>query len=409
MRYAELGVPMTKKFTAIDLFCGAGGMSLGLKRAGFEVVSAFDNWAPAVETYKANLGDHVRCQMIDSGMNLPQVDVIVGGPPCQGFSSAGLRLNEDSRNTLVGEFSSLISKIRPSAFIFENVEGFLTAKNGYFVMEFLKPLIANGYRIHLRKVNAANFGVPQHRKRVLAIGGLGWNPTFPNPTHAASGAPGAHLGNGSCSIPTPTVDEAFKKINSVASIHSITDHIATAFVGPDLIRAQHLRPGQSMRDLPEEFWHKSYKNRAFRRVKDGTPSEHRGGAPFGVRRLRGDQPSKAITGGALRDSIHPLEDRPLTIRECATLQTFPLDFLFCGSQQDRIQLIGNAVPVFLAEVIGTHLISDLTAATPLTEEGSLLSFVPTLSNGKSPVLSRVCRTIERHFQKNKAQMEMSWD
>src|SRR5208282_4786550 len=97
----------------------------------------------------------------------------------------------DKRNSLVACFAETVARMRPTAFLFENVEGFLTAEDGDRVVDLLEPLLGAGYRIHLRKVNAANYGVPQHRKRVIAIGGLGWEPTFPQATHAAFGAPGA--------------------------------------------------------------------------------------------------------------------------------------------------------------------------------------------------------------------------
>src|SRR5690606_29614679 len=119
--------------------------------------------------------------------------LIVGGPPCQGFSSAGLRRAGDRRNTLVSVFAQLIVSHRPLAFVFENVEGFLTAEAGDRVLELLTPLTHAGYPIHPRKINAANYGVPQHRKRVVAVGGFGWDPVFPEPTHRAYGAPGAEL------------------------------------------------------------------------------------------------------------------------------------------------------------------------------------------------------------------------
>ena len=116
------------------------------------------------------------------------MSVIAGGPPCQGFSSAGMRRTGDKRNTLVACFAQIVTRKRPRAFVFENVEGFLTAEGGKRVLDLLTPLVTAGYRIHLRKVNAANYGVPQHRKRVIAIGGLGWEPSFPEPTHSAHGA-----------------------------------------------------------------------------------------------------------------------------------------------------------------------------------------------------------------------------
>lgn len=153
-----------------------------------------------------------------------------------------------------------------------------------------------------------------------------------------------------------------------------------------------------MRDLPERFWHESYRRRAFRRVMDGIPSEKRGGAPAGVRRLHADEPSKAITGGSLRDFLHPSENRPLTIREAARIQTFPDDFEFLGSQADRIQLIGNSVPPRLATAIGDHLLRRMREAVPnAAKRGRLLSFVPTLSEGKSPALQDTCDVVESRF------------
>jgi DNA (cytosine-5)-methyltransferase 1 len=177
----------------------------------------------------------------------------------------------------------------------------------------------------------------------------------------------------------------------------MADHRFRSLAGDDLKRARLLLPGQWMRDLPEELWHESYKRRAFRRVMDGTPAERRGGAPAGIRRLRADEPSKAITGGALRDFLHPTEHRPLTIRECATLQTFPTDFRFWGNDSEKIQLIGNAVPPLLAEVIAFSLKKDLLNARPTKERGALLTFEPTCASGMSPALERVSRQIEERF------------
>ncbi len=176
---------------------------------------------------------------------------------------------------------------------------------------------------------------------------------------------------------------------SVAEATGLSDHVAYPLENTDLERAILLKPGQTMRDLPEELWHQSYRRRAFRRVMDGTPTERRGGAPSGMRRLRGDQPSKAITGGALRDFLHPYEHRALTVRECARLQTFDDSFLFVGSKADRMLLVGNAVPPQLAEVVATQLLSDLTSSKrTILERGELLSFIPTLSMGMSPRAGR---------------------
>lgn len=393
------GFVNTRTLTVTDLFCGAGGLSLGLCQAGFETVRAIDYWAPAVDTYRTNLGDHVSSECIDDTTVFPDADVIAGGPPCQGFSSAGRREADDERNSLVRVYANVIVRHRPRAFIFENVEGFLTIGTGRFVLDLLEPLIEAGYQIHLRKVNAANYGVPQHRKRVLAIGGLGWNPGFPEATHRAFGAPGAHL-TATRRPPTPTLASAIAELPPAAiqPPGDPLDHYARPLEGEDLERAKLLGEGQSMRDLPERLWHESFRRRAFRRVMDGTPCDQRGGAPAGVRRLFGAEPSKAITGGSLRDFLHPTENRPLTVREAARIQTFPDTFAFAGGQADRIQLIGNSVPPRLGKAIGEHLISVMrTTSVPTRPEGRLLSFIPTLSEGKSPILQKVCQIVEHRF------------
>lgn len=166
-----------------------------------------------------------------------------------------------------------------------------------------------------------------------------------------------------------------------------------------------------MRDLPEDLHHESYRRRAFRRVMDGTPTERRGGAPAGVRRLRPDEPSKAITGGARSEFLHPSEHRPLTIRECASLQTFPTGFVFVGTPSEQGQLIGNAVPPLLAKAIGDTLLRDLKSCDRSAQKpGTLLSFVPTLSEGASPVLRRVSNRVRDMFQRSSMpeQQELLW-
>jgi DNA (cytosine-5)-methyltransferase 1 len=384
--------------TCLDLFCGAGGLSVGLRGAGFEIVYAADNWAPAVETYHSNLGKHAERRAIDERIDLPRADIIVGGPPCQGFSSAGLRKAGDHRNTLVTVFAQIVAEHRPRAFLFENVEGFLTAENGQRVLDLLVPLVNTGYRIHLRKVNAANYGVPQHRKRIIAVGGLGWDPSFPEATHSAYGAPGARLA-GTHLPGTPTLNEAIRDLPRPSSEGPGVPqgHWYTPLIGIDLERAKHLKPGQSMRDLPESLWHDSFKRRANRRVMDGTPTERRGGAPKGVSRLIGDEPCKAVTGG-MAEFLHPTEDRNLTVRECARIQTFPDTFTFSGNVSEQMQLIGNAVPPLLALVLSRRLLADLRKYLGQQQtRGALLSFVPTLSNGVSPALDATIETVRSHF------------
>ena len=387
--------------TVVDLFCGCGGLSRGLHRAGFKTVFAADHFRSAVDSFRRNESDVCNELEISANTELPTADVIAGGPPCQGFSSAGPRRSNDQRNTLVSVFANLVAKHRPQAFIFENVEGFLTAEKGARVFELLNPLIDAGYRIHLRKVNAANYGVAQHRKRVIAIGGLAWSPSFPTPSHRATGAPGS-LNAAAGKPETPSLHDALSGLPAASTDRPgvPSGHFYRPLKGKDLERVECLKQGQTMKDLPQELWHPSYARRANRRVADGTPTEKRGGAPSGLKRLIADHPSKAVTTGATSEFIHPTENRSLTIRECARIQSFDDDFEFCGTQSQQLLQVANAVPPLFAEAIGRTLINDLITIGSQDngeKDGALLSFVPTLASGMSPILQRVTSQVEGEF------------
>lgn len=393
------GIRAAAHFTAVDLFAGAGGLSLGFQKAGFRNRWAVDHCAAAVETFRRNLDSQVTCADIQANVPCPPAAVIIGGPPCQGFSSAGQRKADDPRNACVSVFAQIVARTQPVAFVFENVEGFLTCEQGQRVRELLEPLIAAGYRIHLRKVNAASFGVPQNRKRVLAIGGLGFDPTFPQPTHWAFGVPGARS-------PLPGLARASTVAEAIGTLPCPTegppgnpaDHWSRPASEARRRKIKALGPGQTMRDLAQADWHPSYQRRAYRRVQDGTPTARRGGAPAGMRRLKPDEPSKAITGGAGGEFIHPAADRFLTLRECARLQTFPDEFVFCGTQTEKALLIGNAMPPLWAETIARGLARDLQRDRNMAKSGALLSFMPGTAKGASPALQRVTDMIASSFQ-----------
>ena len=393
---------MSRPITVVDLFCGAGGLGAGLHAAGLETIHAVDNLPAAVRTYGMNFAKPARLEALGWDAELPPADVLVGGPPCQGFSSAGQRRLEDSRNSLVSVFAHLVARHRPSAFVFENVEGLLTVDNGRYLLEFLDTLVRAGYCMHVRKVNAAHFGIPQHRKRVIAVGGLGWDPGFPAYTHCAVGMPGAaRVGRGL--PPCPTVGEALRGLSAAERRPSRgalpSDHNYRTPGNADLARYRALAPGETMKDLPEELWHPTFRRRAFRRVMDGTPSERRGGPPAGLRRLRGDQPSKAITSGAATEFVHPVEPRLLTLRECARLQTFPDSFRFAGTQAERALLIGNAVPPLLGQVLGRHLKQALGQidAAKISASPGVKSFVATTGTAMSPALQHSTAAVEARF------------
>lgn len=399
------GIRAAAHLTVVDLFAGAGGLSFGFRKAGFRNLWAVDHCAAAVETFRRNVAGKAACADIQANIQCPPAAIIVGRPPCQGFSSAGRRKADDPRNACVSVFAQIVARTKPVAFVFENVEGFLTCEQGQRVRELLEPLIAAGYRIHLRKVNAANFGVPQNRKRVLVIGGLGFDPTFPQPTHWTFGVPGARSALSGLARAS-TVAEALGNLPDPAERPpgNPADHWCSPLSERRWGMLKTLEPGQTMRDLAPAYRHPSYQRRARRRVRDGMPTARRGGAPAGLRRLRPDEPSKAITGGAGSEFIHPSADRFLTLRECARLQTFPDEFVFCGTKTEKSLLIGNAMPPLWAEAIAKSLARDLQRDRNMAQSGVLLSFMAGTSKGVSPALRRVTDMIASNFQLSTQQL-----
>lgn len=389
--------------TVIDTFCGAGGLSLGLELAGFETVLGADYWRAAHDTWLRNhaspflLEDLSQCSVQDllsAAKRSEAPTVFAGGPPCQGFSSAGSRRHDDSRNTLVAKFGHLAVEMQAPFVIFENVEGFLTWQDGNALTSLLETLVAGGYACRVAKVNAANYGAPQLRKRVIVLAGLGLDPGHPEPSTSAWGAPGAAL-VAAGKPRTSTLGDALSLVSAAHMIAPLSDHSTLLSSGTDLARFVHLRQGDDMRVVPASLRPPSWNRRANRRVEDGTPSERRGGAPAGIRRLRADEPCRTITSASPREFVHPYDHRTLSLRECATIQGFPTDFIFEGGVQDKATLIGNAVAVPVGEALGHHIQHRL--AQPTSAQPGVLSFVATASSGYSPALRRVVEDVESRF------------
>lgn len=382
---------------AIDLFCGAGGLSRGFHLAGIQTVAAVDDWGPAVATFHRNfphtkvLHEDIReVHSTSFGQSGVDIDVVAGGPPCQGFSSAGARGVNDERNSLVSEFARVAIELAPRHVFFENVEGFLTLGHGRFMVHLLDPLVEAGYDVAIRKLNVGNYGVPQLRKRVIVIASRTRRPSAPPPTHTAWGAPGA------TNVQGRDLPHTISLMKAISGISNAPDHEPRWPKGIELERIRGLAPGQTMRDLPAELQHASYQRRANRRVADGMPTERRGGAPAGTRRLVGAEPSKAITSAATREFIHPIEDRALTLRECARIQTFPDDFEFVGSRSDRGTLIGNAIPPAFAEGVGKHLVGMDETNTPVLG-GVVVELELTAALGMSPALARTLAMVQSRY------------
>ncbi|MEQ1746579.1 MAG: DNA cytosine methyltransferase [Saprospiraceae bacterium] len=404
---------------AISLFAGAGGCSLGFQQAGYDVIFANDINKPAIETYKKN-APHTTTStqdicsidfpklLNDLGVRKGEIDIVIGGPPCQGFSTAGARFWDDPRNHLLKLYIRALELVRPKWFLMENVEGLLTSNNGLYIFETVKALLGLGYSVRLEKVYSQEYGIPQRRKRVIILGNrLGIEFEFPKPTTFAYGKifnkSEVTLNHALMGLPNPTRENCVLKYEVdfsdtwasclINDQGLVTDHFAPSLEAVHLARIQKLKPGQTMKDLPEHLQHPSFKKRALRRVMDGMPSEKRGGAPSGLKRLKSDEPSLTITGSATRELIHPVEDRYLTIRECARIQTFPDSFLFCGSASDKIQQIGNAIPPLLAYVFAKHLLNIGVCQHQAADKGKLLGFALSKSEGLSPSLQKTGRLL----------------
>jgi DNA (cytosine-5)-methyltransferase 1 len=423
---------MTKQPKAISLFAGAGGCSLGFKQAGFDIIYATDFDKAAIETYKKNFPETIaECKDInlidfsillnDLKVERGEIDILIGGPPCQGFSTAGPRFWDDPRNHLLKQYVRALEVIQPKWFLMENVEGLLTSNDGEYVSETIKAFIELGYSIRLEKVYSHEYSVPQRRKRVLIIGNkLGIDFTFPEPTsyshgrifrksqitleHALFGLPKASTANKPLVYETLFNNDWANNLKS--KDNTVTEHVIQNIEETQLERITKLEPGQTMKDLPEHLQHPSFKKRAARRVMDGTPSEKRGGAPSGLKRLRLDEPSLTITGAAVREFIHPIENRCLTIRECARIQTFPDDFVFCGSNGDKIQQIGNAIPPMLAKAFAKHILMLGFESSKAKTKGDLLGFTLSKSEGLSPALQKTKSLLSKLIHNNPKQLSV---
>lgn len=399
---------------AISLFCGAGGCSLGFQKAGFEIIYASDFNKPAIETYKLNFPNTTSevkdiCEqdfnqiLKDQSLKKGELDILIGGPPCQGFSTGGLKFWDDPRNQLLKQYVRCLEIVQPKWFLMENVEGLLTSNKGQYLFEAAKAFIERGYSIRIDKVYSQEYGIPQRRKRVLIIGNrFGTNFSTPKKISNATGRIFKHskftLGDALINLPKPTtednsVQEYKQQLDSTlfkyykSANNCFTGHYSKSIEGLNLQRIKALKQGQSMQDLPENLQHESFKKRSKRRVKDGMPSEKRGGPPSGLKRLYIDQPSLTITSAATREFIHPIEDRPLTLRESARIQTFPDNFQFKGNQSEKIKQVGNAIPPMLAMIFANHIKKYGFNQQPI-QEGRLISFNLTKAKAMSPALLR---------------------
>lgn len=383
-------------FKAISLFAGAGGCSFGFSRYGVSILAAYDICKEAVDSYnynikggKSSIVDLATCDfrsMRDGlGINRGELDLIIGGPPCQGFTTAGKRSEDDARNQLLANYVSALKEFYPRWFMMENVEGILTTTNGNFLVDCIHGMISLGYTVYMKKVYMQEYGIPQRRKRVIIVGNReGKSFSFPKPVTVASGR---IYKNGSV-----TLRDVIEDIEDV-DIPEI-NHIRKKEAGIQYERICALHEGQTMKDLPKELQHKSYAKRAARRVCDGMPSEKRGGAPSGMKRLVYDEPSLTITGSATSEFVHPTQNRMLTVRECARIQTFPDSFLFFGSDSQQMQQIGNAIPPLFANQMAAQIYNCDKKSSQSLPQG-LMWYNVTKSSAMSPALAATCHRLDK--------------
>lgn len=354
--------------SVVSLFSGGGGLDLGFINAGYNILWAIDNSLNAVETYKANIGGHIICADINTidENSIPHADVVIGGPPCQSFSLAGNRHVEDARGKLVWKYIHIIKKIQPEAFVFENVTGLLSAKNseGKKIVELLKKAFQEiGYHVSMQVVNAADYGVPQRRKRVIIIGlKSGKEFRFPQATHNEDGnglkkyvsvedalgdLPNAiYDENGKVEYATAPQNEYQRKMESA---EMITEHFIPKMSTLDKYICTHVKPGGNYMDIPTDV-----KSARIRRL------QREGGHTTCYGRMLPNKPAYTVNTYFNRPNvgcnIHYREDRLITVREALRLQAFPDNYIIVSSsKQGKNLIVGNAVPPLLAEVIAEEL------------------------------------------------------
>lgn len=348
-----------RKPTVIDLFCGAGGLSCGFERAGYRILLGIDSDAKALETFERNhcgaksiCGDITEIRYEEDMKPLVggnRIDVIVGGPPCQGMSLSGPRKFDDPRNRLYLSYIRLVAEIRPNAFVVENVPGLVSLFGGRIKDSILEKFHGLGYVVTSRILAADDYGVPQHRRRIVFVGvrnDIRRAFSFPAPLKekvscrmALSDLPPLEtsIGDASMDYVTPPQNAFQKAMRERSSI--VLNHIAAKH-SPHVQETIALVPdGGNYKDLPASM---------------------RNSRNFHVAwtRFAADKPAPTIDTGH-RHHFHYLYNRVPTVRECARLQSFPDEFLFLGNKTQQFRQVGNAVPPLMAQAIARQLLKVL--------------------------------------------------
>lgn len=323
------------KYKVVDIFSGAGGFLLGFENKGFSIVLSTDidedcqqvhlRNRPNIPFVRADIRELSNAK-IDECLGGQQIDVLIGGPPCQGFSTIGNRISADPvrrekydpRNDLFKEYIRVLNHIQPKVFVMENVKGIKTRDKGKIFEEIQKTFEKTNYEVKCVTLNAVDYGVPQYRERVFFFGtriGIEFNE--PDATHGDN----LHMYKTVLSAIGDLADKGEEIPNHVPLRHGETN----------IRRYQMIPEGGRLPEevLPTELYRKNFGNT--------------------FKRLDRNKPSLTMVPGHNAFPIHPWLDRSLTVREAARIQTFPDDYIFCGRRDKQCMQVGNAVPIKLAE------------------------------------------------------------
>ena len=349
------------KPSVIDLFAGVGGLSLGFEKQGFDVLIANEYDASIAAAYSENhkntkmiVGDITSLDLKDTfGAYAGKIDVVIGGPPCQGFSQKGQRKTiHDKRNFLFKYYVAVVELVKPKYFVMENVPNLLTAEGGYFLKEIEELFNNMGYSLEHGVLNASDYGVPQSRRRAVIIGKLnGIPPKLPEPKSskvtiwdAISDLAYLESGEGTYEQPYKNAPESDYQKLLRGNSTKLYNHVVTKHSPLALERLAMIPPNAGKEVLPKEHLTKS--------IYSGTWT-----------RMRKDEISVTITTRFDTPSsgkfTHPFLDRAITVREAARIQSFPDDFIFVGNKGSQMKQVGNAVPPLLAAAIAEVIMKDI--------------------------------------------------
>jgi len=375
---------MSQKLTAIDLFCGAGGLSEGFRQAGFQVLAGNDFNEVAGTTFAATHLDAVflpgpvqditaKRIFAETGLAKGELDCLVGGPPCQAFSVYNRQRGlHDARSHLFKEYLRLVQGLNPKWIVMENVTGILSAGGGSTVTTIQDQLRRLGYRTDFKILKAEEYGVPQERRRVVILGTRTMaDLVFPLPTHGKGCRALVSIQDAIGDLP-PLLNGEAKPLVSYASAAQgayqklmrvrsgfVQDHCAPKLSAVNLERMKHIKPGGSWRDIPVALLPEGMK-----RAKRSDHTKRYG-------RMRWDGQSCTILTkcdvhwGAY---IHPAQDRAISVREAARIQSFPDWFHFEGSMTDQYVQIGNAVPPLLGRAIAGAIMESVSSSDPVVDQ-----------------------------------------